>query len=68
MQFLGKWQVRRLDKVSDASDVIYNRGEKTILNTELEKNNKCRSKGLLLFAGRLQGSEMTFMAGKVCRQ
>ena len=34
MQFLSKWQVRRLDKVSDTSDVIYNKGKKDL---ELEK-------------------------------
>ena len=34
MQFLSKGQVRRLDKVSDASDVTYNKGKKDL---ELEK-------------------------------
>ena len=34
MQFLSKWQVRRLDKVSDAGDVIYNKGKTDL---ELEK-------------------------------
>ena len=34
MQFLSKWQVRRLDKVSDASDVIENKCKKDL---ELEK-------------------------------
>jgi len=48
VQFLSKWQVRRLDKVSDASDVIYNQGKKDL---ELEKITKADLKAFCYLLG-----------------